>query len=281
MTALIALVSALVFGTADFAGGLATRKDNTFRVTASAQIVGLATATVLVVIVGWDAIEVADAAGGMIAGAAGALALTCFYLALSTGVMSIVAPTTAVVGATIPAGVGIARGEDIGGWTLAGLLIAVLAIVLVSREPSDVGAEASTPRSAMLLAAVAGVGFAIFFIAMETTDEASGMWPLVFARLISIPIAAALAFRFADRRVVPVTRESRRLTVIAGVLDMSANALLLVALRRDALAIASVFGSLYPVSTVLLAWVLLRERLARSQLVGVALALGALALVAV
>ena len=233
----------------------------------------------LVLVVGWDHVRTADLVGGAIAGASGTFSFICFYRALSTGVMSIVAPTTAVVGATIPALVGIARGDDLGGYTIVGLVVAVFAIVLVTREPT-VDAAASTPRSAILLAVVAGVGFSVFFIALEATETESGMWPLVVARVVSVPVVCLIAWRITGR-VVPANRRSLTLAIYTGLTEMLANALLLVALRRDELAIASVFGSLYPVSTVLLAWLILRERLTRMQLIGVASALSAVALVAI
>ncbi|MDW3219179.1 MAG: DMT family transporter [Acidimicrobiales bacterium] len=278
MTALLALASALIIGGSDFGGGVATKRDSTFRVTAVAQIAGGVTAVVFVVVVGWDAVTTTDVVAGAIAGASGTFSFICFYRALSEGVMSVVAPTTAVVGAAFPAFVGIARGEELGVVTAVGLVVAIIAIVLVTRERRDADG-ATTPRSAMVLALVAGVGFSIFFIALAETETAAGMWPLVVARVVSVPVVCVVAWRIT-RRVLPANRSSLALACYTGVTEMIANALLLIALRRGELAIASVFGSLYPVSTVLLAWVFLRERLARHQVAGVVLALAAIALVA-
>ena len=279
MTALLALASALIIGGSDFSGGIATKGDSTFRVTAVAQITGGLTALVLVLLVDSEAVTTTDVVAGAIAGASGMFSFICFYRALATGVMSVVAPTTAVVGATIPAIVGVARGEELGAWTGVGLVVALVAIVLVSREANG-DRPSATPRSSLVLALVAGVGFAVFFIALAETETAAGMWPLLVARIVSVPVVCLIAWRLT-RRVTPATRVSRLLATYTGVTEMIANALLIVALRRGELAIASVVGSLYPVSTVLLAWLFLRERLARSQMVGVALALGAIALVAV
>lgn len=279
MTALLALASALIIGGSDFSGGLATKGDSTFRVTAVAQITGGLMAIGLVLIVGWDEVTTTDVVAGAIAGASGTFSFICFYRALASGVMSVVAPTTAVVGATIPAVVGVARGEDLGALTGIGLAIALVAIVLVSRETTG-DQPATTPRSALILALTAGIGFSIFFIALAETETEAGMWPLLVARLVSVPVVCVIAWRLTQR-VTPATRTSLALATYTGVTEMIANALLLVALRRGELAIASVFGSLYPVSTVLLAWIFLRERLAGSQLVGVVLALGAIALVAI
>jgi len=279
MTAVLALASALIIGGSDFGGGLATRHDNTFRVTAVAQMAGGVTALLFAIVVGADEIVRTDVVGGVVAGLSGTFSFVCFYRALSIGVMSVVAPTTAVVGATIPALVGVARGEEVTALTGIGLVVAVIAIVLVTREGAG-DAMGSTPRLALVLAVTAGVGFSLFFIALAETHDAAGMWPLVVARAVSVPVVVVVAWR-ATGKVLPIAPVARRLAVMTGATEMVANALLLVALRRDEIAIASVFGSLYPISTVLLAWAFLRERVTRVQLAGVGLALGALALVAV
>lgn len=279
MTAVLALASALIIGGSDFGGGLATRHDSTFRVTAVAQICGGITAVGLAVLVGAEEIVRADVVAGVVAGLSGTFSFVCFYRALSMGVMSVVAPTTAVVSATIPALVGIGRGEDLSAVTGIGLVAAVAAIVLVTRDAGDHPAG-RTPRVALGLAVTAGVGFSLFFIALAESHDEAGMWPLVVARVVSVPIVGVLAWR-ATGRVWPAVPLARRLAVATGVTEMIANALLLVALRRGELAVASVFGSLYPVSTVMLAWVFLRERISSIQVVGVGLAVGALALVAV
>jgi drug/metabolite transporter (DMT)-like permease len=278
MTAVLALASALIIGGSDFTGGLATRRDSTFRVTAVAQICGGVTALVLAFVIGADDVARVDIVGGAIAGASGTFSFICFYRALSIGVMSVVAPTTAVVGAAIPATVGFARGDDLSLTTGIGIGAALLAIVLVTRRRPLHDDDASTYRLALILAITAGIGFSVFFLALAETNDEAGMWPLFIARLVSVPVVCAIAWRVTGR-IWPVDATTRRLAVATGVTEMIANGLLLVALRRE-LAVASVFGSLYPVSTVLLAWVVLRERVSRTQLVGVGLAVLALVLVA-
>lgn len=276
MTALLAIASALIIGGSDFSGGIATRQDSTFRVTVWAQLWSGLTALVLVGFVSSTSMATVDVVGGVLAGLSGSFSFVCFYAALSRGSMSVVAPTTAVVGALVPVLVGLARGEQIGAATGIGLAVALVAIVLVTQS----GADGRTDRRALMLAAVAGLGFSVFFIALADTNEAAGLWPLVVARVVSIP-TVALTARLAVGSVIPHTRRSRRLAAYTGVTEMLANVLLLVALRRGPLAVASVFGSLYPVSTVLLAWMFLRERISRNQLIGICLAMTALALVAI
>lgn len=279
MTALIALASALVFGGSDFAAGVATRRDNAFRVTAAAQIWSALTAVVLALVVTSTDITGADVVGGVLAGLSGTFTFICFYRALSLGAMSVIAPTTGLVAAVVPATVGIARGEHLAPLTLTGIGLAVVAIFLVAHQSADRDGRAATPVGALVLAAVAGLGFAAFLLALELTKEAAGMWPLVIARAVSVPVVCVLAVALGGG-IAPRDRNAHRLAILAGLTEMIANGLILVAVRRGPIAVASVFGALYPVSTGLLAWILLRERISRSQLVGVGLAVVALVLVA-
>ncbi len=276
MTAILALASALIIGGSDFSGGVATRNDSTFRVTVWAQLWSGLTALALVGFVSAPSIATVDVVGGALAGLSGTFSFVCFYAALGRGSMGVVAPTTAIVGATVPALVGFARGEDLTTTTAMGLVLAVVAIVLVTHNADRDG---RTDGRALALAVVAGLGFSIFFIALSDTNDSAGIWPLVVARAVSIPAVAVVA-RLAVGSVRPLGRRSRTLAAITGITEMLANVLLLVALRRGPLAVASIFGSLYPVSTVVLAWLILRERFGRSQVSGVVLAAAALVLVA-
>jgi drug/metabolite transporter (DMT)-like permease len=276
VTALIALASSLVFGMSDFIGGVAARRESVFRVTAWGQIVGMGIGLVLAALVAADGLSGTDLTASLAAGLTTSFSVVCFYAALSRGAMSVVAPITGVLGASVPAVFGIVRGDDTPATTAVGLLIAVLAILLVTYEDDHDG---STGRDVVALAVIAGVGFGLFFIALEQTDDSAGLWPVVIARLVSVPTTALLAVRLTGGlRLQPITL---RLAAAAGASEMIANALILVALRRDELAVAGVFGSLYPVATVLLAWLLLRERLRPAQLLGISLAIAALVMVAV
>ncbi len=278
MTALVALASALLIGSADFAGGLAARRDSPLVVTLWTQLASFATAVAVVGLVAAPAVSRGDLVAGAVAGVSGAFSFVAFYGALGRGVMGVVAPTTAVVGASVPALVGVARGERLGPLTSAGLVVAVVAIVLVTRSRDDRPHAATTPRAALVLAVVAGLGFSVFFVALGETSADAGLWPLVVARLVSVPMVALTAL-VATRRVVLVAG-ARGPALAAGVVEMTANVLLLYALRWGPLAVAAVFGSLYPVSTVLLARRFLGERLAPVQVAGVGVATLALVLVA-
>lgn len=275
MTALIALASSLVFGASDFMGGVASRRSSAFRVTTWGQISGLVVGVALALVVGANALTGDDVVASLVAGATTSFSVVCFYAALSRGAMSIIAPTTGVLGGAVPAVYGIVRGDETPPATAIGLIVAFAAIVLVTRVDDE---GEATPRSAIALAAVAGVGFGLFFVALEQTGNGAGMWPIVIARFVSVPATALLAISASGGIALPPT--TLRLAAWTGATEMVANALILTALRRGPLAVASVFGSLYPLGTALLAFVLLRERLGRSQLTGVALAMLALVLVA-
>ncbi len=276
MTALLAVLSALVIGSSDFSGGVATRDDSTFRVTVWAQLWSGLTALALVGFVSSTSVTSGDIVAGALAGLSGSFSFVCFYAALSRGSMSIVAPTTAVVGAVVPAIVGVARGDSVGAMTAAGLIVAVVAIVVVTSSSGD----GRTDAKALALAVVAGLGFSVFFIALSETHDAAGLWPLVVARVVSVPAVSVTAL-VTTGSLMPKSTRSRRLASYTGISEMLANIMLLVALRRGPLAVVSVFGSLYPVSTVILAWAILHEKMSRNQVIGICLATAALALVSV
>jgi drug/metabolite transporter (DMT)-like permease len=211
----------------------------------------------------------------MAAGCASAVALAAFYHALSHGSMTVVAPITAVTSAVLPVVYGLVRGDRPAAIAYVGMVLAVAAIALVS---GLIGVRHTPTQSSTIgFALIGGSGFAFIFIALGETTVESGIWPLVSSRAVSVTVLAAvvLVSRTALRSGLPVWR----LIVASGVLDMTANYVYLEAVRRGLLSIVVVVVALYPVSTVVLAFGLDRERVSRSQAVGMALAVGALVLV--
>jgi drug/metabolite transporter (DMT)-like permease len=272
---LLAALCAVTYGLADYSGGRASRSVASTIVT----LLGQATSLVLVVI-GLAVIGTPMASGhdlwwGAAGGAAGGLALIAFYQALSRGAMTVVAPTTAVISAVLPVIVGLALGERPSGTAVVGIVVACLAVALVSGAIGTRHQE--TKFSTVVMAAAAGVGFGFIFVAFARTADDSGLWPLVSARAASIPVVAI---------VVGATRPGRGalrsviwLVVASGVLDMAANMFYLEASHRGLLSIVAVISSMYPVSTVCLAFGLDHERVSKTQAVGLACAATALALV--
>jgi EamA domain-containing membrane protein RarD len=195
-----------------------------------------------------------------------------YFRALAVGLMGVVAPLSAVIGAGLPLVFGIAGGEQPGPLTFAALVVALLAIALAT---AGTHAEQAA-RASLLLGLAAGVGFGLFFIALDATPPGSGLWPLIAARIASVTVFGTLVLlRPQLARLGPMLP----LAVLSGMLDMTANILFLLATRAGSLAASAVLVSLYPVVVVLLARVILREHLSPLQLTSVGLALAASSLI--
>jgi drug/metabolite transporter (DMT)-like permease len=273
---LLALASAAVYGAADFLGGLASRRASVFGVVALSQGVGLVAVLGLLPWLGGP-VTPADLGWGAAAGLAGALGLVVFFRTLARGTMSVIAPVTAVTAAAVPVLVGVLGGDDIGPWAAAGIALALAAVVLVSAEGGLSALRSARPAS-LAPALAAGAAFGLFFVALDRTSTESGLTPLVTARLASLLVVVVIAA--AGRQSLRVGRAALPLVALSGVGDMSANALFLLATQQDGpLAITGVLASLYPVSTVVLAQVLLRERLAAAQVTGLGTAVAAVVLI--
>ena len=281
MAILLALLSAASWGSGDFIGGLAARRMHALVVLFASQLTGLAFALLLVVVLGETWPGLAQMWMAFVAGAAGAVALACFYRALAIGTMSVVAPisSTAVI---VPVVVGVAGGDRPSALQLAGIVVAISGIVLASREAADEasGDAPAGDRAAIGLALVAALGFGVFLAAIAGAADESVPWALVCARGISVTIVlGALVTVLPRGERAPARGAVPRLAVV-GIFDTGANVLYGYATTKGLLSVVSVLGSLYPVTTVVLAWFVLRERLVRVQQVGVACAFCGVAFIA-
>ena len=264
----LAMLCALVYGCADFCGGKATRHVHSATVAFTSQLAGLAIVLVLAPIVPSDGLTWRAAIAGSAGGAAGVVGIMCLYHALAIGTMSVVSPVTAVVSAVVPVGVGLAIGETLSPLAGLGVAAGLAAIVLVSMAT---GSGVPANRTAVWFALAAGTGFGLFFVALARSGDEPGLWPLVFARIVSIAIAAAVARRAGAALLA--SRAHWPIVLAAGVLDMAANVLFLYAALRADLAIVSVISAMYPGSTVALARLVDGERLTVWQRVGLGVAL--------
>ncbi len=232
------------------------------------------------IVYGADEITHTDLVWSAVAGATVAAGLGSFYVGMGRGLISIVAPVAAVTGAVIPVAYGFARGERPGTVAIVGLVIAFVAVAIVSLAPSEQHPETKVgvDPGVILLALTSGVFFGAFYIAFSRVSEDAGLWPITVQRTASIVVLVLLSVILVRE---PVGRVGRLLPVVLviAVLEVAATVPLLLALQRGPIAIASVLASLYPVMTVLLAAFVLRERLSRVQLVGVVCALCSVALV--
>ncbi len=278
MAFLLAISSAAFYGAADFLGGLASRRASTIAVVVWSQGAGLVALLITTAVLPEATPSRLDLVWGAMAGLAGSVGVGLLYHALAIGTMAVVAPTTAVCAVVIPVMAGVIGGGRLAVMTAAGMGLAVVAIVLVSREANGAAraGERHRPRG-VGIALLSGVAIGLFYLALARTSPGAGMWPLVASRSLSLVLFGAIAAATAQplRLASPVGW----LATGGGVLDMTANALYLAATRYGALSVVVTLASLYPASTVILARVILRERLSRWQLTGVLCALVAIVLI--
>ena len=283
MFALIALLSAACYGAADFLGGLTSKRATTLAVVVVSQLAGLVLLLLMLPLLPPASPVRADYLWGAFAGLTGGGGVALLYRALAIGVMAVVAPTTAVCAVVIPVLAAVALGERPGPITIGGIVLAIVAIALVSQsnhpEPAAADREENTDSraSSFSLALLAGVVIGFFFLALARTSADAGLWPLVTARIVSVSLFSGMALLTSQSLRIPA---GIRGTVAAGgVLDMLANFLYLIATRTGPLSVAVTLASLYPASTVLLARVVLHERLSRTQWLGVACAMVAVTMI--
>jgi len=272
MPFLLAGLSSLTFGVADFLGGLATRRSSAVSVVLLSQLVAgagvLAVAPLVSAVPGPS-----DFVWGAAAGVAGTTGLVLFYHALATTRIGVAAPVTAVFSTATPVLFGIWDGErpELLAWL--GIVMALVAIVLIAFPVGQDSKDPARSTHAVGYGAAAGVAFGLFGVLISRTSDASGIWPLVGSRGASVTLLILIAL--ASRRAV-IPTESRSLAMVAGCLDMVANVLFLFAVRQELLSLVSVIMAMYPVSTISLARFVLQERIGRVQTGG--LALGAMAM---
>jgi uncharacterized membrane protein len=271
------LVSAVCAGGADFLGGYASTPGTGIRVARSAQLAGLPLACILAGALGFDALTGSDVLWSASAGLAIALGLACFYPAMALGSIGVGATVAATTGAVMPLAVGIAGGDDVGIVTAAGLVAALAAVVTVSMSPSS--ARPTSARLSVALAGLAGTCFGVFNICLAQTSAEAGVAPIAIERVTAAIVLVALSA--LDRSVLDDAVRRWRFGTAIGALEVGGTVTLVAALRDGPLGVASVLASLYPVVTVVLAFIVAGERLSRQQQIGVASAVAAVALIAV
>ena len=309
LSAGLALLGAIVYGAADFFGGLAAKRLRSIVVTAASAASGLVFLTLLLPFVGGEWAPT-DVAWGAVAGAFGVIAIALLYACLAIGPMSILSPLTAVVSAIAPMLWGLfVNGETLSAIGYLGLGVALVAVVLVGFIP---GERVVRPSARGLIMAVgAGLAIGAFLIAIDQTSSESGLVPLVMTRATNIAITAVIIGTLVVRALstgrraasvlevsgvtigatpsghadlehavasstvgIPASRNRAwLLAIVCGVVDAAANAIMLLALRIGDLSIVSALTALYPAGTIILAAIVLRERVGAVQWVGLALAL--------
>ncbi len=280
MAYLLALCSAVLYGTADFLGGLASRRTHALAVVVRSQCIALVLLVLMLPVLPAAAATRSDLVWGGVAGLAVSVALPLLYQALAVGRMAVVAPTTAVCAVMIPVVTDLWRGEQLTLVTILGFGLAIVAIVLVGQQEAEAASVPAPTRAippGVGLALASGVAIGLFYLALAETDARAGMWPLLAVRVVAVPVlgAAALVSGRPLRMAAPVGR----MAMATGAFDVAASALYLLATRYGPLSIAVTLSSLYPASTVILARGVLGERLNGLQVTGVACALLAITLI--
>jgi uncharacterized membrane protein len=276
MFSLLALSSALLYGAADFIGGFTARQASTAVVVAISQAAGLVMVTLLLALLPPSALTQSDWIWSAAAGLTGGGGVALLYRALAVGVMAVVAPVTALCAVAVPVIVAIALGERPGTAAGVGMTIAMVAIVLVSQQDSD--SVASGTPTAVGLAFLAGIAVGLFFLALARTSAGAGLRPLLVARGVSVTLFTATAI-LSSRRSSPIKASVAVIAAAGGSLDMLANLFYLLATRAGPLSVVVTLASLYPASTVMLARIVMDERMSGRQWVGVACALLAIVLI--
>lgn len=278
MAVLFGLLAAVFYGAADFCGGYASRRSAVFGVTILSQLAGLVALFLILAFTRWH-LSSGDLIAGALAGICAGAGLALFYHALAIGRMGIVSPITAVLASAVPVIASLFRGEHLHLTQGIGMLVALAAVVLISASFEEgEGGKREISTAGVREALVAGVVIGGFILFLSRASPASGLAVLLPARTVSVLVILAIAA--SVRGKLRPSAGMLPLIVLCGVLDMAANAFFVLSARAGYVSIAAVLTGLYPASTVLLAWILLRERLQRSQWCGVVLALAGVALIA-
>ncbi len=284
MTALgLALLAALAYGLSDFVGGVASHRASAWSVALLSQLGGAGAVLVVALAVGGTP-QPADWAWAVLGGAGNGVGTAFLYRGLSSGRMGVVAPLSGVGAAAVPVAAGLALGERPGLLVAVGLVLAAPAIWLVSREPADDRVPASrdgsgTPaRAAVVDGLLAGAGFGTLFAALAQVGDDAGLMPVLLNQLVAAVVVVVVAV--GVRAPWLPRRPAAYLGLVCGVLGVTGTLLFLLSARAGYLAVAGVLTSLYPAVTVLLAALLLRERVHRGQGVGLLLCAAAVTFVA-
>jgi len=280
----VGLASALTYGVADFFGGLAAKRTASVVVTAFAALVGLVVMLPFALLVPARASGEALLWGGL-SGITGAAAIFLLYAALAIGPMSILSPLTAVLSALVPMTWGLLSGERLPWWGYAAVGGVLVAIVLVGFVPEK-GAVRPKLRG-IVYATFSGVLIGAFFVLVDQAPHDSGLYPILANRSVSgaiLLVVLLVLLVVARRRGMPAFPGLRRawgLIVACGIADAAANVLILIGLRMGDLTVMSVLAALYPGGTIALAAIVLRERIAPVQWIGLGLALASAAVLAI
>jgi len=267
------LLSATSWGSGDFCGGLAARRAPIYSVIITSQLIGWITLLTGAILLGQTVPPLEHLLWGGVAGLSGAVGLMVLYYGLANGQMAVVAPVSAVVSTIVPVLIGIGISGVPSGWKLLGFVIAMVSVWFISRsENTKIGLRA------LALPVLAGLSFGLFFVITSRVSYVSYIYPLVAARSASIPVFIMIALLRRERLLVP--RATFPIAIGSGILDAGGNLFFVLSSEVGGrVDVAAVLGSLFPAATILLARVVLKEKIGRMQTVGIAMAFVAILLI--
>jgi drug/metabolite transporter (DMT)-like permease len=269
------LGSAISWGAGDFSGGFASKKTSALTVIFYSQMIGVVLLIGLQLFFPDNGWTLGQLLWGALAGVSGVIGLIALYKGLATGRMGIVAPLSAVLTALVPLVLaflteGLPRQTQLTGFALA--LAAIWLFGANEARSREFSAELG-------LSLMAGAGFGLFFVCIDHISAEAILWPLIAARLASVTLIGSILT--ARRQMAPPPRQQMVVIALAGTLDVVGNGFFALASKLGRLDMAAVLASMYPVTTVLLARCLLKERLRRRQRIGLVAACAALVLIAI
>ena len=275
LSILFGLISAAIWGAGDFTGGMASRKTGAYRAVVYGEMIGLAMILTVALIVWQPVPNLGVWALSMLAGAFGTTGILLLYYSMTKGLMSIAAPISALLAALLPVIIGIFT-ESLPTWlTFLGFAFALAAIWLISQSQDGVK-DLLSHITDLRLPLLAGVGFGCYFVLIHAATRTAILWPMVAARLGGLIILTL--YMTLRRESWKVERGAWSLIFLNGLLDIGGNLFFVLAGQVGRLDISAVLSSLYPGSTVILAWIFLKERLSRTQWIGIIAALIAIVL---
>ncbi len=280
LSIIFGLASALSWGAGDFTGGLAARKVGSYRSVFYAEVIGMVYLFLAIGFMGESLPSMRTMLFSALAGALGTIGLMLLYHAMAIGMMSIAAPVSALLAAALPVAVGIFSEGLPDFLTVIGFGFALFAVWMISQGEGGVK-DILSHLSDLKLPLIAGIGFGFYFVFMHEATSAGGtlIWPMVFSRLGGITLISS--YLIVTRSPLKLDRSALPIIAMNGFLDLGGNFFFILAGQAGRLDVASVLSSLFPGATVILAWIILKERLNRNQWVGVVCALTAIVLMTI
>lgn len=273
------LLSAFSWGAGDFTGGLAARKAGAYRTVFYAEVIGVLSLFIVIAIVKEAFPDARSILFSLAAGMAGTMGLMLLYHAMSKGLMSIAAPVSALLAAALPVFIGLLTQGLPKIPTMIGFGFALFAVWMISQQGGRV-LDVLSHLADLKLPLLAGIGFGFYFsLIHEATRGGETVWPMIFSRFGGMMLVSS--YLLLTRSSWRIEASSLPMISLNGILDLLGNFFFILAAQNGRLDVASVLSSLFPGATVLLAWVFLRERLNRTQWIGVISALTAIILMTI